>query len=240
MRLDPRFMLETLVLAFKAAPVTLNITLVSLALALPAGFMLALGRRCRLRIVSPLITVFISFTRGTPVALQILIVYSLLPSLLNAAALKFTLPVKVFELNPILYAYTVFTLNSSVALAEVFRSALITVDRGQMEAALASGLSPAQSYLRVIIPQALCAAMPNICTLTISLIKNTSLAFLMTVRDITAEAKIAASYGYQYIEAYLDILAVYIVICAVTEWLFRRAEAHLSKWKRTGKHAGNT
>ena len=238
MSLDLRFMLDTLLLAFKAAPVTLNITLVSLALALPAGFLLSLGRVHRVRFAAPAITAFISFVRGTPVVLQILIVYSLLPSVLNAAALKFALPIDVFALNPIIYAYTVFTLNSSAALAEIFRSALPTVNRGQMEAALASGLSTAQGYRYVVLPQALCAAAPNICNLTINLIKNTSLAFLMTVREITAEAKIAASFGYKYIEAYLDIFVVYIVICALTEWLFHRGEARLSAWRRRGFHAG--
>jgi L-cystine transport system permease protein len=237
MTLDPRFMLDTLLLTLKAAPVTLNITLVSLALALPAGFFLALCRVHRVRLASPAAAAYISCVRGPPVVLQILIVYSLLPSVLNAAARKLALPLDVFALNPIIYAYTVFALNSSAALAEIFRSALLTVNRGQMEAALACGLTTAQSYRYVVLPQALCAAAPNICNLTINLIKNTSLAFLMTVREITAEAKIAASFGYKYIEAYLDVFVVYIVICAVTEWLFRRGEARLSKWKRSSPHA---
>ena len=90
-------------------------------------------------------------------------------------------------------------------LSEVFRSALLTVNRGQLEAGLTTGLTASQTYKRIIIPQALTAAIPNLCNATVGLIKNTSLAFMMTVRDITAVAKIQASYGYNYVESYIDI-----------------------------------
>ena len=68
------------------------------------------------------------------------------------------------------------------------------------------------------------SALPNLCNLVINLIKNSSLAFLMTVKDITAVAKIEASYGFNYIEAYLDIFVIYILICSVIQFLFRFIE----------------
>jgi L-cystine transport system permease protein len=178
---------------------------------------------------------YISFIRGTPIVLQILIVYSLLPSLLNGLSKRMGWGVNIFDLNPIIYACVVFALNNAALLAEIFRSALLAVDKAQHEAALAVGLSAAQSYVRIIIPQALVSALPNICNLTVMLIKNTSLAFIMTVKDITAAARIAASYSYNYVEAYLDIFVIYIVICGITQLLFNRLERYFS---RQGLSAG--
>jgi L-cystine transport system permease protein len=224
-------MIKTFWLAVRAVPVTFQITVVSLVIALPLGFGMALARIYRVRILGELSALYISFIRGTPMVLQILIVYSLLPSLLNAVVKSRGWAINVFDLNPIIYAYAVFSLNNAAALAELFRSGLSSVDKGQHEAALATGLSPAQSFIRIVIPQALVSALPNLCSLTITLIKNTSLAFIMTVRDVTAAAKIEASYGYNYVEAYVDIFIIYIVICALAQFAFRRAEAYFGAYK---------
>jgi L-cystine transport system permease protein len=223
-------MVKTFALALSALPVTLGLTVSSLLIALPLGFGMALCRIYRVRGLRQAVSVFVSFTRGTPMVLQILIIYSLLPSLLNALVKRAGLALNVFDLNPIVYAVAVFSLNNSAALSEIFRSALQAVDRGQLEAALAAGLSRPQAYRRIIIPQALVSALPNICNLTITLIKNTSLAFLMTVKDVTAAARIAASYGYNYIEAYLDIFVVYIIICGLTQRLFDALEGRFRCW----------
>ena len=123
-------------------------------------------------------------------------------------------------------------------LSEVFRSALLTISKGQLEAGYTSGLTYAQTFRRIIIPQALVAALPNLCNATVNLIKNTSLAFMMTVKDVTAVAKIEASFGYNYIEAYLDIFIIYIIICSVVQQLFKRWEKRASIFK-TGSHSAD-
>jgi len=228
MRLDLNFMLSAFVLSLKALPVTLTITVVALLTAVPLGFFMALCDIYRIRGLKQLSALYISFIRGTPIVLQILIVYSLVPSLLNALFVRMGWKINIFDLNPIIYACLVFSLNNAALLAELFRSALLAVDKGQHEAALSAGLSAAQAYIRIIIPQALVSALPNLCNLTITLIKNTSLAFLMTVKDITATAKIAASYGYNYVEAYLDIFVIYLVLCAIIQLLFTRIERRFS------------
>ena len=104
------------------------------------------------------------------------------------------------------------------SLAEILRSAILTVDKGQLEAAQAIGLTNRQAYIRIVFPQALRAALPNLCNLVINLVKGTSLVFVMTIKDITAIAKVEASYGYQYFESYLVIFILYIVICGVIQW----------------------
>jgi L-cystine transport system permease protein len=231
MDLNLPYMVNTFFLALKGIPTTLLITLVALAAGLPIGFFMALSKIYNVRVLRRIVSVYVSFIRGTPVVLQILIVYSLLPSLLNIIIKRLGLGINIFDVNPILYAFIVFTINATAELSELCRSALLTVDRGQLEAALSTGLTRAQAYRRIIIPQALVAALPNLCNVTIHLIKSTSLAFLMTVKDITAIAKVEAAYGYNYIESYIDIFIIYILVCSVTQFLFSLAEKRFGTYK---------
>ncbi|MCQ2591312.1 MAG: amino acid ABC transporter permease [Treponema sp.] len=229
MFLDKAFMLKTFIICIKAIPTTLEITLVSLILAVLPAYGIAMARIKNKRISAKIGALYVSFMRGTPILLQILIVYSLMPSLLNSIIKTIHLKINIFEINPIVYAFIVFTLNTIATLSEVFRSALQTIDKGQYEAALTCGLTKAQAYIRIIIPQAIVFAVPNICNLTVTLIKNTSLAFMMTVKDITAVAKIEAAYSFNYIEAYLDIFVIYIIVCSVVQLIFKGIEKHFTK-----------
>lgn len=229
--LNKSFLVKTFFLSLRGIPVTLEIALVSLFFGILFGFLIALSRIYKIKIISQLSALFVSFIRGTPIVLQILIVYSLIPSLLNAFLKKIGSPVNIFNLNPIFYAFFVFSLSMTATLSEVLRSALLTVHSGQLEAALTIGLTPVQAYKRIVIPQAFSAALPNICNATVTLIKNTSLAFMMTVKDITAIAKTEAAYGYYYIEAYLDIFVIYIIVCLVVQKIFGISEKRLTSYK---------
>ena len=228
---DIKFLFKTFFLIWKAVPTTLLITVVSLAIGGIIGFFIALARLNKVKVLSQLGRAYVSVIRGTPVVLQILVIYSVVPSLLNVILKASGSTMNIFDLNPIIYAFIVFSLNMAGTLSEVFRSALLTVNKGQLEAGLTTGLTLSQTYKRIIIPQALTAAIPNLCNASVGLIKNTSLAFMMTVRDITAVAKIEASYGYNYVEAYLDILVIYVIICSLVQFLFKRWERRSSTYK---------
>ncbi|MCM1107175.1 MAG: amino acid ABC transporter permease [Blautia sp.] len=226
-------MWETFIDILNGVPVTLKITVVALFVSAPIGFLMALSRAGKGRIGRRLISVYVSLVRGTPVVLQILFLYSILPTLLNYLIKEVLgLEYNIFRVNPILYAYIVFILNTAAVLSEVFRSALSTVDRGQMEAALSIGMTKPQAYVRIIVPQALAAALPNICNATVNLLKSTSLAFMMTVKDITAIAKIDASFGYNYLEAYLVIFAAYLLLCSAVQGIFFLVERSISVYRR--------
>lgn len=177
------------------------------------------------------IKIYISLIRGIPMVIQILVIYGLLPSLLNYLFKELGIKYNIFDLNTIWYAYVIFIISTIAVLAEVFRSALGSVPQGQLEAGWAMGISSFHTYLRIIIPQALTVALPSLCNVTISLIKNTSLAFMMAVKDITAVGKIAASYGYNYVEAYIDVFIVYIIVCTITQLLFRACEKHMGRYR---------
>ncbi|MEK3889909.1 amino acid ABC transporter permease [Bacillus sp. FSL K6-3431] len=225
------FFVDTFFLALTALPTTLKIAAITLLISIPLGFLLAVVRINKIPFLAKLGAVYVSFIRGTPIVIQILIIYSMVPSLLDVFLKSMNSSINVFDINPILYAYIVFSLNTIAILSEVFRSALFTVNKGQLEAAQAIGLTSFQSYRRIIIPQALISALPNLCTATMNLIKATSLAFLMTVKDITAIAKVEAGFGYNYIEAYLDVWIIYLVVCSIVEILFNVLEKNLKSYK---------
>ena len=227
MLLDFSYLIKTFWLCVKAIPVTLEITIVSLLLAVIPSLLIALARIHKIKVLDQLCRVFVSFIRGTPIVLQILIVYSIMPSLFNSIVKSAGWSINVFEINPIIYAFVVFGINSTAGLSEVFRSAISSVERGQLEAALSIGDTRFQAFRRVIFPQALVSALPNLCSTTVILVKNTSLAFMMTVREITAVAKIEAAYGYNYVESYIDIFVIYIIVCLVVEFIFRKIERRL-------------
>ncbi|MDD5929837.1 MAG: amino acid ABC transporter permease [Spirochaetales bacterium] len=224
MQLDFSYLIKTFWLCIKAIPVTLEITVVSILIAVIPAILISLARIHHIKGVEQLCRIFVSFIRGTPIVLQILIVYSIMPSLLNSLVKNMEWSLNVFDVNPIIYAFVVFGINSTANLSEVFRSAISSVDRGQLEAALSIGETNWQAFRRVVFPQAMVSALPNLCSTTVILIKNTSLAFMMTVREITAVAKIEAAYGYNYVESYIDIFVIYIVLCLVVEYAFRKIE----------------
>ena len=220
--MDFSYIVETFVKALAGIPVTLGIMVVSILLSLFPALFLAIGRIYKVKGVTTFSVIYLAFIRSTPAILLILFFYSLFPSLLNQF-LK-ALGINIFELNPIYYAYIIFGLMTTGSLSEIIRSAILTVNKGQLEAALAIGLTAKQAYLRIVFPQAIRQALPNLCNLVINLVKGTSLVFVMTVKDITAIAKVEAAYGYHYFESYFVIFIIYIVICGVIQYIFKFLE----------------
>ena len=230
MKLNTEFMIEAFKASLSGIPVTLGITVVSLMISMPLALMMAIKKINSKGPLSFLINTYISIIRSTPMVLQILLLYSLLPSFLNFF-IKQVLKIdfNIFKIPAIYYAYAVFSLNTTAILSEVFRSTLLTVDKGQLEAGLSIGLGKFLTYIRIIIPQALVVALPNICNVTVGLLKSSSLAFFMTVQDITAIAKLKAAYAYNYIEAYSIIFILYIILCTMVQLIFKYIEVQIHK-----------
>ena len=208
--------LETL----KGVPTTFIIMIVAMVLSFVPALFLALGQIYKVKGVRTFSLVYLAFIRATPPILLILFFYSLFPSLLNQFLKSIGSDVDIFKLNPIYYAFIIYSLMTTGSLSEILRSAILTVDKGQLEAAQAIGLTTSQAYVRIIFPQALRSALPNLANLVINIVKGTSLVFVMTIKDITAIARVEASYGYQYFESYFVIFLQYILICGLIQWGF--------------------
>ncbi|WP_342557999.1 amino acid ABC transporter permease [Metasolibacillus sp. FSL K6-0083] len=225
------FLIDTFWVALSGVPIALLVTIVSLILAIPLAFLLAMSRIYEVPIINRLTKIYVSFVRGTPVIIQIFVLYSSIPLILAGLFEKYNINYSIYDVNPLWYALIIFTFNTAAVLTEVFRSALQTVPNGQLEAAYSVGLTTAQAYWRIVIPQSLVAALPNLCTATINLIKATSLGYAISLQEITLKAKVAANVGYNYLEAYIDIFIVYLILCMTVEYLFKRYERYLSRYK---------
>ncbi|MBZ2066866.1 amino acid ABC transporter permease [Streptococcus sanguinis] len=222
--MDLNYIVNTFLVTLKGIPVTLIIMVVAILLSFIPALLLALGQIYKVRGVRTFSVVYLAFIRATPPILLILFFYSLFPSLLNQIFKSLGSQVDVFKFNPLYYAFIIYSLMTTGSLSEILRSAILTVDKGQLEAAQAIGLTNFQAYRRVVFPQALRSALPNLANLVINLVKGTSLVFVMTVKDITALAKIEASHSYQYSESYLVIFVIYLIICGLIQWIFRGLE----------------
>ena len=190
------------------------------------GLLLARAKIRRGKLSRALAEVYIYLTRCIPSIVMLFVVYYGLPEFL------LTFGIDMNHVGKGVFVIITFSVLFSSAMCEVFRSAYLSVDPGQMEAALSIGMSRKQAYIRIILPQAMEAALPNICNTTISLLKSTSLAFMMSVKDITAIAKMKAAYGYNYIEAYLVIAFIYIIVCTIVRILFQLIERRISGYKK--------
>ena len=222
--MDLNYIVNTFLVTLKGIPVTLIIMVVAILLSFIPALLLALGQIYKVRGVRTFSVVYLAFIRATPPILLILFFYSLFPSLLNQIFKSLGSQVDVFKFNPLYYAFIIYSLMTTGSLSEILRSAILTVDKGQLEAAQAIGLTNFQAYLRIVFPQALRSALPNLANLVINLVKGTSLVFVMTVKDITALAKVEASHSYQYSESYLVIFVIYLIICGLIQWMFRSLE----------------
>ena len=222
--MDLNYIVNTFLVTLKGIPVTLIIMVVAILLSFIPALLLALGQIYKVRGVRTFSVVYLAFIRATPPILLILFFYSLFPSLLNQIFKSLGSQVDVFTFNPLYYAFIIYSLMTTGSLSEILRSAILTVDKGQLEAAQAIGLTNFQAYRRIVFPQALRSALPNLANLVINLVKGTSLVFVMTVKDITALAKIEASHSYQYSESYLVIFVIYLIICGLIQWMFRGLE----------------
>ena len=222
--MDLNYIVNTFLVTLKGIPVTLIIMVVAILLSFIPALLLALGQIYKVRGVRTFSVVYLAFIRATPPILLILFFYSLFPSLLNQIFKNLGSQVDVFKFNPLYYAFIIYSLMTTGSLSEILRSAILTVDKGQLEAAQAIGLTNFQAYRRIVFPQALRSALPNLANLVINLVKGTSLVFVMTVKDITALAKVEASHSYQYSESYLVIFVIYLIICGLIQWMFRGLE----------------
>ncbi|WP_148888870.1 amino acid ABC transporter permease [Streptococcus cristatus] len=222
--MDLNYIVNTFLVTLKGIPVTLVIMVVAILLSFIPALLLALGQIYKVRGVRTFSVVYLAFIRATPPILLILFFYSLFPSLLNQIFKSLGSQVDVFKFNPLYYAFIIYSLMTTGSLSEILRSAILTVDKGQLEAAQAIGLTNFQAYRRIVFPQALRSALPNLANLVINLVKGTSLVFVMTVKDITALAKVEASHSYQYSESYLVIFVIYLIICGLIQWIFRSLE----------------
>jgi cystine transport system permease protein len=181
---------------------TIPLALVSFALGLVIALGVALMRLSRIRIVSGIARVYVSIVRGTPLLVQLFVIFYGLPSI-------------GILVDPWPSAVIAFSLNVGGYAAEVIRAAILSVPKGQWEAGYTIGMTRGQTLVRVILPQAARVSVPPLSNTFISLVKDTSLASLILVTELFRQAQEIAAFSQEFMALYIEAAVVYWVICLV-------------------------
>ena len=223
------FMLSTVPEIIQYIPITVLMALISCLIGCVLGILLALARFFKVCFLSRVIAVYVSFIRGTPMLVQLYLVYYGLPLLVKSIIEATGGEYDPNAIPKIVYAFTAFSLNSAAYMSETFRSALEAVDKGQLEACYSIHMTTFQALRRVILPQAFEIALPPLGNSLLALVKDTSLAFSISIVDLMAGAKIVASRSFRFFEIYIVVSLIYWTICFVLERLIAVTEKRLKR-----------
>lgn len=202
-------------MALAALKATIPLTVISFAIGLVIALVIALMRLSPVPVVSQIARFYISLIRGTPLLVQLFLIFYGLPQL---------------GLSPYAAAILAFSVNVGGYGAEIIRSAIISVPRGQWEAASTIGMSYATTLRRVILPQATRTAVPPLSNTLISLVKDTSLASVVLVTELFRVAQIAAAPTFKFFALYGLAALYYWVICLVLSFAQGRLEGRLERY----------
>ena len=202
-------------LLLRGALETVEVTAVSLLLGCVLGLLVGIGRlNPERRVVYGLCSAYLAVIRGTPLLVQLFILF-------------FGLPQFGILLPAFFCGVLGMGIYSGAYVSEIVRGAIQSVDRGQTEAARSIGLSSSQAMRAVILPQAFVRMIPPLGNEFIALIKNSALVSLLTIHDLMHEGQKIISVSYRSLEVYLAIAVVYFVLTGLTSLALRRLEQHL-------------
>ncbi|CAB3893915.1 L-cystine transport system permease protein YecS [Achromobacter dolens] len=203
----------------QGAKVTLTLFFITLALAVPLGLVLALLRISKWGFVSQLVNGYIWLMRGTPLMLQMLFIYFALPFV----------PVVGVRLPDFPAAVVAFALNYAAYFAEIFRAGIQSVDRGQYEGSKVLGMTYLQTLRRIVLPQMVQRVLPPMSNETITLVKDTSLIYVLALNDILRTARGIVQRDFTT-TPFLVAAAFYLIMMLVLTWFFQRMEKRYAKY----------
>ena len=193
--------------------VTLKLFFITLALAVPLGLALALIRISRFTVASQAVNGYIWLMRGTPLMLQLLFIYFALPFV----------PVIGVRLPDFPAAIVAFALNYAAYFAEIFRAGIQSIDRGQYEGAKVLGFSYSQTMRRIVLPQVVKRILPPMSNETITLVKDTSLIYVLALNDLLRAARGIVQRDFS-ITPFIVAAGFYLLMTLVLTWFFQRLE----------------
>lgn len=198
--------------------VTFSIVVYATVFGVLLGMVIVLVQIKKVPGLSQLVKVYVSFMRGTPMLVQLMLVYYGIPALLDPV-----LGTKINrEWGAVNFAYVTFILNQGAFLSAIFYSAITSIPYGQTEAGLSAGLTEFQTFYRIVLPQMVKTALPPFGSDLVGLFQNSSLVFLIGVTDIMGRAKTIGTATKHVLEAYVFVVIIYIVISLSVRLVFFR------------------
>jgi His/Glu/Gln/Arg/opine family amino acid ABC transporter permease subunit len=197
---DFRYAIEGIPRILSGLPITILLTVVVMGTSLPFGIVLAAARRSRHRVAQSAAYLYTELFRTTPILLWIFLLFFALPTQLR------------INIDPFWIAVLALTLNVSAFLGEIFRGSLGSIEPGQREAAISSGMTERQAFRRVVLPQAFLRSVPLLAAVWISLFKDVSLAALVGVHEMIYQARFIAFDTFRSIEVFTVVSILYLVL----------------------------
>lgn len=214
--MDFELMAQAVPLLLTGAAVTVQITALSVLLGILIGLFVGVARISTYRAVNLLAAVYVDFLRGTPLLVQIFLVY-------------FALPVVTGQrIDPFIAAIAACSINSSAYVAEIFRAGIQSIDAGQMEAGRSLGMTWMQTMRYIIIPQAARRVIPPLGNEFIALLKDSSLVSVIGFEELTRRGQLIIARTYASLEIWICVAIIYLVmtvsISRLVAWLERRCK----------------
>ena len=220
MKLDFHFMVNVIPLMIKYSGVTIKLSLLAIICGFLLAFMISIIVHLKVPVLYRFFKIYISFFRGTPIMAQLFCLYFGIIPILNNVGI---------QVDSFKAALISLSLASSAYMAESIRAAILSVDRGQIEAAQSIGMTYFQTMSRIVMPQAIRIAVPTLFSSFINIVKDTSLVFAIGVKEMMAMAQLEGASGYRYLESYISVLIVYWCITSVMGFAQRKIEKKLNK-----------
>lgn len=199
--------------------VSIPLTVISFSLAMVIAIITALIQFANIKILKDLARFYIWFIRGTPLLVQLFVVFYGLPSI-------------GITIQAIPAAIIVFSINEGAYCAETMRGALESIPKGQLEAGYCVGMSYIQTIYRIVLPQALRVAFPSLFNALISLVKDTSLASNITVTEMMMQTRMINAKVYEALTLYLEVALIYLMFSTILTYFQRWGEKKLSSYEK--------
>ncbi len=206
--------------------VTVEIAVFGLLIGIVIGTLIAVTRvlpkyKVFPRILDKISAIYVGFFRGTPMIVQLLIGYYVL------------MPALGISIDATVTAVIIFGLNSGAYVSEIMRGGILSVDKGQLEAGRALGMSYPSAMFKIVVPQAIKNILPTLGNEFITLIKETSIVSMITVVDLTKAFRSIANANYEYVIPYLFLAVIYLLLVLVATLLVKLLERRLAKSDRS-------
>lgn len=215
---DFMYSLKLIPMLIAAIKTTLSLSIFGMIIGLIIGIILSLIRIYKIPVLKQITEVYISFLRGTPLLVQLFLLYFGIPQVIPA--LK--------DMSAYSAALIGLGINASAYIAEALRSSISAINKGQMEACLSVGMTPWQGLRRIILPQAFRIAIPPLGNIFVNTVQSSSLAFTLGVAELLAKAQMQAAASYKFFESYIIVAIMYWIIIEFFNYLQRILERKLS------------
>lgn len=208
---DPKLVLEYFPSLLSRLHITLLLVVSATVIGILLGALIALTRIYKIPFLNQISAIFISFMRGTPILVQMFVIYYGLPEILILFGID------INRWDKLVFVILTYGINMAAFMAENIRAAIMSVSIGQTEAAYSVGMTKIQTFVRIVAPQAVLAALPSLGMNIVSLLQDSSIAFSLGIIDVMGKAKVIGASTYHTLEGYTGAAIIFLVLCILLE-----------------------